>query len=375
MLFRKKKNPTSAGAEVAAESGDNAAKIRALKRSMRRQIVTMSVCLVVATAATMTFLTTAWFARNEKVSSTNSNIRSNSATPSLYIRKQGDSTTAFLDAYNVECPAAGENLGLFPISTGDLTNWYYASKFTYRNEQDDPIPAEATEYSQAEVGQNPVDVGETTTIAYKYENSYEGAARVAYYATKLNLYTVPGTYMDVYFNPDAPISVQYVGNAPHGSTGSAGEGAQRDLLNALRVGVLVGNNRIIYAPVSEADEADKKGNDTSTTDTDSFHYVGSTNGGSDVEVQVGYVIVSWVDNGYVANKLESLDTYEKGATKLGTADSVNGLDVTIFVWLEGTDADALVGISDGDVAGINVTVSFVGTDGRTTETIESNEQA
>jgi len=171
-----------------------------------------------------------------------------------------------------------------------------------------------------------------------YDNSLDGDDKVAYAYSEYMLYTNTGT-LAVYLDPTDPITVQYGINNP-----------SVRLMNALRVGVVVDDTlKFVYAPVTESGTGNSSGSTANT-----FQAVSSATAVSNATVLTNL-------NTYKATSTgDTSAPYSGGsATSLGNADTA-GLQVKIFVWLEGTDAQAILGESDNDLQGINVSLKYVG---------------
>jgi len=318
-------------------SDGGAAAVAQMRAQMFRQIIILAGCLVIVTAAAAAFITNAWFAINRRVDSNDGNVVSTTASPSLFIRDAGDSTTAFASTINKTASSA-----LFPISTANLSNWYYASGFTHQSQV-----VNGAGYSY--VVNTPIANSYTAISAFidedagTYLNNYENANKVAYYKSDVNLYTTNGE-LDVYLDSASPITVSY--DAENTSVDA------KQLLNCLRVGIAAEGSKVfIYAPVAESGTGNSSGAAANT-----FYYI--QNG---TLTAAGTNVVTSLTN-YLASKQAGSDVlYEatNGAISLGTADT-DGLDVTVYVWLEGTDAQALYGLADEDVKGINVSISYAG---------------
>ncbi|MBR3640608.1 MAG: hypothetical protein IKN53_01085 [Oscillibacter sp.] len=309
--------------------------IELMKKQLRQQIAVLTATLAVMGIAGFAFVTHAWFAMNRDVTAQDSAISSETPSPSLFIRKGSDNTEAHATAVSSESTSA-----LFPISTVNMSDWYYASAFSYNSREvegdgytyivNDPI---ATAYTRI--------ASFTDAAAGTYNNTYEGKTRTAYYRSDVNLYTTNGD-LDVYLNATNPITVSYAENATEA----------KQLLNALRVGIVAnGTMKFIYAPAAESGTGNSQGSAANTFYTISSGTLTAAN---------STVLTSLTD--YTASlKAGSTVIYEaaQGHTSLGTATSA-GLNVSVYVWLEGTDAQALFGLSDSDVKGINVTLNYVG---------------
>jgi hypothetical protein len=152
------------------------------------------------------------------------------------------------------------------------------------------------------------------------------------------LYTNVGT-LAVYLDPDDPITVQYGANNP-----------TVKLMNALRVGVMVDDTlKFVYAPVTESGNGNSSG-----SAADTFQAVSSAT------AVASTAVLTNLDTYKATATGDTSAPYSGGsATSLGNADTA-GLPVKIFVWLEGTDAQAILGESDNDLQGINVSLKYVG---------------
>ena len=227
-----------------AVQATDAAAIARMKRQMRRQILIMALCLVVVGIAAFAFASRAWFAMNTQVISQDSGVTSDSMSPSLFIRAQSDNAKVYASSI-----ATSTGASLFPSSTIDLTNWFYASGFTYNS-------STQTQGGYTYTINTPVATTYTKITSFTdadagtYDNAYEDKERTAYYCSKVNLYTVNGD-LDVYLNNVDPITVTY-------DTSNNVEAKQ--LLNALRIGIYAGGSmKLIYAPVAESGTGNSQG--------------------------------------------------------------------------------------------------------------------
>jgi hypothetical protein len=230
-----------------------------------------------------------------------------------------------------------DNAKLFPISTRDCSSWWYVDTFgTALNNAGTAYEAKATHYTS--VSKNS---GITVTDgAATYNNSLDGNGKVAYVVSEYMLYTNQES-MAVYLDPTDPITVSY-----ENADGS------RDMRSAIRVGVEVGGTlKFIYAPAAESGSGNSSGNLTA----DTFYAVNSA-----TEVSALNTVLTNV-NTYKATATGNSDApYSAGtATSLGTAVP-EGLQVRVYVWLEGTDAQAMLGTSDNDTQDLNVEIKYVG---------------
>lgn len=256
--------------------------------------------------------TAAWFANNKEVSSSDSSVTSSAPDTNLYIRLAG-AEKAFLSKVEKSWESA---VGLYPISTADCQKWYYVDSWELRQTTDAGTQTVTGTYTPGSYALAAADANGL------YTN--KGTQRRAWFSTAYNLYT-SGANLDIYLNPDTPISV---------TTGD------RKLDQAIRVALVDGSGQplLIYAPTAE---------DTFQAVTDANSVANLSN------VKVGKVGLSdyWAVVGSEA--------YTPGKTKLCTATG-EGVDITVYVWLEGTDAQAVIGSSDSETTGITVSVNFVG---------------
>lgn len=186
---------------------------------------------------------------------------------------------------------------LYPISTNNCTDWWYITG-----------------------GVGTAETFEKTTAqTYTYNNKQYTAYSVGSYI----LYT-DGEPLNVYLG---------TGGITLTTTGTAG----KSLSEALRVGVKAGNTLLIYAPVRE--EGGYKAVTGANTTAD------ATN------VYDGNTISAW-------QVTQTEDGYTPPANKLTTATNT-GTPVQIYVWLEGTDAQAILSKSD-NASGLKLSVYFTG---------------
>ena len=192
---------------------------------------------------------------------------------------------------------------LYPISTSNCTDWWYIT--------------------------GGVGTAETFAKATAQTYTYNGKNYTAYSVGSYLLYT-DGDPLDVYLG---------AGGITLTTTGTAG----KSLSEALRVGIKTEDTLLIYAPVQE-DGGYKAVTDVNTT--------GAAN------VYDGTNISAWqvtqTEDGY---------TVPANKNKLATATSA-GTPVQIYVWLEGTDAQAILSKSD-DASGLKLSVYFTGVEAAT----------
>lgn len=186
---------------------------------------------------------------------------------------------------------------LYPISTSNCTDWWYITG-----------------------GVGTAETFEKTT-AKTY--TYNGKNYTAYSVGSYILYT-DGDPLDVYLG---------TGGITLTTTGAAG----KSLSDALRVGVKTEKTLLIYAPVRE--DGGYKAVTGANTTADATNVYDYTN------------ISAW-------QVTQTEDGYIRPTEKLATATS-DGTPVQIYVWLEGTDAQAILSKSD-DASGLKLSVYFTG---------------
>lgn len=191
---------------------------------------------------------------------------------------------------------------LYPISTSNCTDWWYIT--------------------------GGVGTAETFEKANAQIYTYNEKTYTAYSVGSYILYT-DGEPLDVYLGTGG-ITL---------TTGAAG----KSLSEALRVGVKTEKTLLIYAPVRE--EGGYKAVTGANTTAD------ATN------VYDGNTISAW-------QVTQTEDGYTPPVNKLATATG-NGTPVQIYVWLEGTDAQAILSKSD-NASGLKLSVYFTGVEAATT---------
>lgn len=191
---------------------------------------------------------------------------------------------------------------LYPISTSNCTDWWYITGGV----------GTAETFAKA------------TTPTYIYNNKEYTAYSVGSYI----LYT-DGEPLDVYLG---------TGGITLTTIGTAG----KSLSEALRVGIKAGNTLLIYAPVQE--DGGYKAVTGANTTADATNVYDYTN------------ISAW-------QVIQTEDGYTPPAKKLATATRA-GTQVQIYVWLEGTDAQAILSKSD-NASGLKLSVYFTGMEAAT----------
>lgn len=192
---------------------------------------------------------------------------------------------------------------LYPISTNNCTDWWYIT--------------------------GGVGTAETFAQATAQTYTYNEKTYTAYSVGSYILYT-DGEPLDVYLGTGG-ITLTTIGT----------EG--KSLSEALRVGVKTEDTLLIYAPVRE--EGGYKAVTGANTTADATNVYDGTN------------ISKW-------QVIQTEDGYTRPTEKLATATSA-GTPVQIYVWLEGTDAQAILSKSD-NASGLKLSVYFTGVAAATT---------
>lgn len=192
---------------------------------------------------------------------------------------------------------------LYPISTNNCTDWWYIT--------------------------GGVGTAETFEKATTQTYTYNGKNYTAYSVGSYILYT-DGDPLDVYLG---------AGGITLTTTSTAG----KSLSEALRVGVKTGDTLLLYAPVQE-DGGYKAVTGANTTAAVANVYDSTT-------------ISAW-------QVTQTEDGYTVPLKKLATATS-EGTPVQIYVWLEGTDAQAILSKSD-NASGLKLSVYFTGVEAAAT---------
>ena len=191
---------------------------------------------------------------------------------------------------------------LYPISTNNCVDWWYIT--------------------------GGVGAAETFAKANAQTYTYNDKSYTAYSEGSYLLYT-DGDPLDVYLG---------AGGITLTTTGAAG----KSLSEALRVGVKAGDTLLLYAPVPE-DGGYKAVTGVNTTAPAANVYDGAT-------------ISAW-------QVIQTEDGYTPPTNKLATATG-EGTQVQIYVWLEGTDAQAILSKSD-NASGLKLSVYFTGVEAAT----------
>ena len=284
--------------------------------------------LLVLLPAVIAYLTTAWFASNREVEGSGASVTMASPGTALYI-EAGDVRHS-AKRHTTAVPNLTLGGGLYPVSTADCENWWYVDGWTL---------GKASAYARAAVTTNQIAAG-TASGTYTVGTGESARDYTAYNLLTYTLYT-GGSELDVYLAPDG---LRF--------TGSGADSAE--LIDALRVGVTVDDVwQFIYAPVPELGQGNSK-----DTGENAFYAV---TGENTVAAQTGVLtdLSEWQAVAVDDEGGESAAAdYMAGKHKLGTAGE-GGIVVRLFVWLEGTDAQAVLSKSD-NASGVSLSVNFAG---------------
>lgn len=311
-------------------------------KAIKRQLLAAIAMVLVATIA-LGSSTYAWFVSNTEVQATSSSVKSTSATPNLLI-VAGATETGGADGTTWTAKKAGgktvESISstaataLYPASTNDCKAWWVVSGWT----GNDGNAPKANKYY------NPAITATANGDNAKNGQYTQGSTTLnAYQVTTYSVYTTTGE-VDLNLNPANPINV----DISSGAAQDTGTGFK----DALRVGIVVnGELKLVYAPTAETgtgNDADGAAGYRTVKDGTSTQAAGYNH--VEADTFTGWTATSKNDG-----------TYQKAGNSLGKV-TTEGVVVQIYVWLEGTDADCLVGTADAasDKDSYKVTLNFVG---------------
>lgn len=288
-------------AEHPAGTAPQTAQQLSVQLRLAKTTVKLAAVLLVLIPAVVVYLSSAWFARNTEVTGGGASVSVVKPGASLYIAA-GNTVPTDSHATTAEIKMAND---LYPISTNNCTDWWYIT--------------------------GGVGTAETFAKATAQTYTYNEKTYTAYSVGSYILYT-DGDPLDVYLG---------AGGITLTTIGTAG----KSLSEALRVGIKTGDTLLIYAPVRE--EGGYKAVTGANTTADAANvYDGTT---------ISKWQVTQTEDGYTppTNK----------ANKLATATGT-GTQVQIYVWLEGTDAQAILSKSD-NASGLKLSVYFTGVEAAT----------
>ncbi len=287
-------------AEHPAGTAPQTAQQLSVQLRLAKTTVKLAAVLLVLIPAVVVYLSSAWFARNTEVTGGGASVSVVKPGASLYITAE---STVPTDSHATTAEIKMADY-LYPISTNNCTDWWYIT--------------------------GGVGTAETFAKATAQTYTYNNKEYTAYSVGSYILYT-DGDPLDVYLG---------TGGITLTTIGTAG----KSLSEALRVGVKTEKTLLIYAPVRE-EGGYKAVTGTNTTADATNVYDGTT---------ISAWQVTQTEDGYTvpANK-------NKLATATGT-----GTPVQIYVWLEGTDAQAILSKSD-NASGLKLSVYFTGVEAAT----------
>lgn len=282
------------------------------------------------------YITNAWYAKNRLVNGNEITINSDQSPISLFI--SNDSSRDYKVSINTDF---GQYSGLYPISTSNCQNWYYVSSWTkgyydntngwtQSNSTENALNALANGYTQAQITENN-KIGTYTNTA---ENN---SSKVAYLIDTHYLYTNHDN-LDIYLNPSNPITI--VGQD------------SKELDKALRIAIKTDNYFLIYSPYDES--SGNSGNSIGQINGNTFYAI--------VNNQLQQIsVVTNLSPGTYCVAQSSNDTYVAGnAASLGSCSDSSELEISVYIWLEGTDSQAIVGKSDSDTSNFSIAINYVG---------------
>lgn len=287
-------------AEHPAGTAPQTAQQLSVQLRLAKTTVKLAAVLLVLIPAVVVYLSSAWFARNTEVTGGGASVSVVKPGASLYITA-GNAVPTGNHATTAEIKMEEY---LYPISTSNCTDWWYIT--------------------------GGVGTAETFEKATAQTYTYNDKNYTAYSVGSYLLYT-DGDPLDVYLG---------TGGITLTTTGTAG----KSLSEALRVGIKTEDTLLLYAPVQE-DGGYKAVTGANTTAAATNVYDGTT---------ISAWQVTQTEDGY---------TVPAKANKLATATST-GTPVQIYVWLEGTDAQAILSKSD-DASGLKLSVYFTGVEAAT----------
>lgn len=282
----------------------------------------ITICAVLAAFVLAAGVTLAWYIRSPKTESGTASIRSEISEPALFISAGDAPGDEQLSSVAVDTTSR-----LFPVSTSDCVNWYYASNVNFSGRVDGYTRIDS--FSDAATG--------------AYVNAAENnAVKHAYHRADFTFYTTNNGTYDIYLDPDSPITV-------------TGDGLRGWLDDAVRIALVsAGRVLFVYAPVDESGTGNSSGASVNT-----FYAVTAP----DAITEQSGILTSLSGSPYLAQAAG--ENYSPGVTAVCTAgDGSSGnptATVSVYVWLEGTDAQTKLGKVDNESSDpLNVTLKFVG---------------
>ena len=314
-------------------------------KAIKRQLLA-AIAMVLVAALALGSSTYAWFVSNTKVQANLSSVSATSASPNLLIvaGAESDGTASTTGGGTVSTLASTASTALYPASTDTCTStgWWVVNGWT--STASAPL---ANAYRNVAIS----EVANGTNVA---NGTYTQGSQTlnAYQVSTYSIYTTTGE-VALNLDPVNPISVA-VDTA--GTTNPAVTGT--GFKDSLRVGVVVdGTLKVVYAPTAETAA---NGNDSDKT-TNSATTVWRTVADASSTKDASYTTLSGTTfTGWTATDNND-GTYTKATNSLGDVDT-DGVVVKVYVWLEGTDTNCVVGSADSasDDDSYKVTLNFVG---------------
>jgi preprotein translocase subunit SecG len=331
-------NPTQE-ASTAANDQSGVFSSAAAKTELTKTVVKLAGVLLLVCLAVVAYLSRAWYINNEQVSASDI-VTSVAGVDSLYISatKPGD-TPGYLSS------ATGAMAGsLYPISTNDCQNWYYAIKWDgdqavgYEKAADITVTQNKTtvEVTAETADETNTEQTQTEQETNSYTGTYTspfGVTQTAYNRTDYWLYTA-GDDIVVSLDEEKPVTVEYA---------SKNKERTKNLPGALRVAIVTWEDDAPVVHYVYAIDESGTGNSQGTV-ADTLYAIAVPEGTASPTPTPAPTAAAHT------NLPESICT----ATK-------EGVMVSVYVWLEGTDAQAVLDTSDDETDGVSIGIHFVGT--------------
>lgn len=311
-------------------------------RQLKRQLIAsiISVCVAFAALASATY---AWYAVNNKIEGTTTNISATTNGFILQIATAEDGPQHGSDHMSLAASTEGGKIS--PSSTNDVKTWHVCKTWN--------SAGQVTSYMELEFvkdgrpGQYGLDVD----------------PHFAYIKSEYVLYTITESgYADVYLDSSEGKPVELSVN---------GDATTDTIPKSLRVGITTqamdedGNDvgaeelKVVYAPYEETGH----GNDAEAID--GWTCIGES-GGSLKPIPVTYPYIydaTYVDqngHGWTATKNGEAYVVSPGTEKIASNVGYDGVKVRVYIWMEGTDEDCVNNEAAEDTATYDVAVHFAG---------------
>ena len=309
-------------------------------RQLKFRLFTAALSVIVAFIS-LSSATYAWYISNNKVEGSATSISAEANGFMLQIVNYGDSLDHGSDQ---ALYSAVNGHKISPASTDDLKSWW--------------IPKEWTTGMKVSSYMHKDDAGNDIIGQYTPE---DGEIYYTHVVAAYTLYTLTNTgTCDVFLDGSADggaiqVTVKDQNNNP--------VVVSDKVAASIRVGLSVGDGDdehlvLVYAPVNPTG----KGNDVNATEGWSV-VADETSTKLAFYPHISETNYEWTDNGVTKNFAVTKDglNYVKGnnATPL-TEANYEGVPLRVYVWLEGTDADCISSVVDGDNRVFNVTLHLAG---------------